>query len=188
MAEIFYLERHKDLSHVSAAILDVVEEIEAAYEAGPSPRPENLYMYDYFGKVFAPGDLVVLSGNSEMRNSFLFAEIVNQADYDSCCVLSHDSKLFARDMLMKKTGLNNKKIFGREWFADEDWDCFNDAIAQLNSSKLLLGGIPARCQKCESRNTNIWTWRKQSVYAQKINRLAWSLVFIRAQRVRHLSF
>lgn len=143
MVEKLYLERHKDLSHVSAAILDVVEELDAAYENGHCPRPENLYMYDYFRKVFAPGDLVVLSGNSAMRNSFLFAEIVNQVAYDSCCVLSRDSKLFARDLLMKKTGLSNKKICGREWFADEDWNCFTDAIAQLNSSGLLLGGIPS---------------------------------------------
>lgn len=134
---------YEGLSHVSAALHDVVDELEAAYEAEPCPRPENMNMHDYFDEVFALGNLVVLSGNSEVRNLLFFAEMVNQAAYDSCYVLSRDSKLFARTLLMKKSGLSYKKICGREWFAEEDWDHFTDVLAQLNSSKLFIGHIPS---------------------------------------------
>ncbi|MDD5300332.1 MAG: DnaB-like helicase C-terminal domain-containing protein [Gallionella sp.] len=151
MADIYNFERHKVLSHVSSAILEVVEELEAAYNAEPCARPEDRDMYDYFGDVFAPGDLVVLSGNNAVRNVFFLSAMINQSKiYDSCCVLSHDSKLFARILLMQECGVSYNKMCGLEWFDEKDWDRFTDAIELLNSSKLFLGDIPLNVNELDA--------------------------------------
>lgn len=140
----------KGMSHVSAAILDVVEELEAAYDAEPCVHPEDLDMYDHF-RVFAPGELVVLFGNSAVRNARFLSVMINQSkNYDSCCVLSHDSKLFVRILLMQECGVSYNKICGLEWFDEKDWERFTDAIAQLNSSELLLGGIPSNVSELDA--------------------------------------
>lgn len=141
---------HDDLSilppmHVAAALLQVVEDLESAYMHDSCIRPSDLVMHDYFEAVFTPGELVVLSGNSEMRNSFFASEMIHQllmGDYGTCGVFSRDSKAFARTLLAQASGIGENKLLGREWFDDDDWPKLREALEWLNSSRLLVGEIP----------------------------------------------
>lgn len=139
--------RREEPQSVSTILLDVLEDIESAYEPDCSKQAADLNIAAHFATVFSQGQLIVLSGNSDERNSYFLSELICQlALYgmsESSVVFCRNQKTFTRTLLAQVSGISATKLLVPEWLDDDDWSRLTDALKSLNNAHLLVGEIPA---------------------------------------------